>query len=397
MDWKSAQPQAGGAVSIPKRWLSLHYYEALNILFRTENALRVFVYITLKSNQFDNWANTTIQVSDNEQSTISLIAKKRIAQAEGFGYLGYEIKSPLMHLNSGELVRLITSDACWDKFFKPYFKGKKEIIRTKLDEVGTVRNSLAHFRPIKHDDIELIKQNVKHALIGVEECLSEMTKTYDVVATNTKDEWYKNLKTLGTDLCEIQIYQSSNQEWIRIQVTFKSKILKREQWWNEYFAYTVPNLISSAIVKSYKDIQKYVTYVTEFLPYASIGEDLMPSFSKAVSFTFRKDVVTAHAAEIGSDLKSVLLKVQEEVALVEQDNLAKGDLIEITRTSAQLKESGESKAWVSSSDSLKCPFREDDPAEYWGDVGLYHSDFIAGISKYPWMPSSISDKESPFD
>ncbi len=395
MNWKTAQLQTEGAISIPKSWLHLHYYEALNILFRSENALRVFVYISLKNNHFDKWSETTIQSSDNEQSTIMALARKRIAQAEGFGYLGYEIKSPLMHLNSGELVRLITSDACWDKIFKSYFKGKREIIKTKLDEVGTVRNSLAHFRPIKYDDIELIKQNVKHALIGVEECLSEMIQTNNVVPTNTKEDWYKSLKTCGTDLCEIQIFQSNNEKWIRIQITFKSKILKTDTWWAEYMSYTILNLISPAIIKSYESIRKYVTYVTEFIPYAPINNDLTPTFTKTVSFTFRRDVLISKEQDIGADIKNMFLKIQEEVALVEQDNLAKGDLIETARTSAQLNR--QTNSWGTSSETLKCPFREDDPAEYWGDVGLYQSDFITGASKYPWMPSSISEKENPFD
>lgn len=396
MEWKTAQVQSDGSLLVPKRWLYPHYYEALNILFRTENALRVFVYIALKNNYFDKWTDTPLQVSDEEQSTISSLAKKRITQAQGFGYLGYEIKSPLMHLNSGELVRLITSDAHWN-IFKNYFKGKREIIRTKLDEVGTVRNSLAHFRPIKRDDIELIKQNVKHALIGVEECLSAMTQTYNVVPTNTKEDWYRSLKTLGTDLCEIQLYQSNSEEWIRLQITFSSKILIKDQWWGEHISYTVLNLVSPAIIKSYEHIRKYVTYVTEFIPYAKLNDDLMPTFKKAVSFTFSKDVIASNQKEISADIKNVLLKVQEEVALVEQDNLAKGDLVETARTSARLEEADGKKRWVTDSGRLNCPFREDDPAEYWGDVGLYHSDFIAGISKYPWMPSYISEGESPFD
>jgi hypothetical protein len=47
MDWHQAK-QVNEAVQIPDRWLHLHYYEALNILFRFENALRVFVYVILK-------------------------------------------------------------------------------------------------------------------------------------------------------------------------------------------------------------------------------------------------------------------------------------------------------------------------------------------------------------
>jgi hypothetical protein len=72
-------------------------------------------------------------------------------------------------------------------------------------------------------------------------------------------------------------------------------------------------------------------------------------------------------------------------------------LIETARTAARQKESDGKKRWVTDSDGLVCPFGEDDPTEYWGDVGLYHTDFIAGINKYPWMPSNIAEGENPFD
>ena len=196
MDWKSASTK-DGKVSIPDTWLFLHYYEALNILFRMENSLRVFVYVVLKNRFKEKWAETTPQTAEGEQSTITATAARRITQAKGFGYLGYEIASPLMYLNSGELIQIICSETYWS-LFKPFFRGKKEIIKNKLDEIGSVRNALAHFRPLKHDDVELIKQNVKHAFLGIEQCLEEMTQTHRVVPTNTEEQWYKNLITLGS-------------------------------------------------------------------------------------------------------------------------------------------------------------------------------------------------------
>ena len=45
MEWKAAEVQSDGSTKIPERWLHLYYYEALNILFRFENALRLFVYV----------------------------------------------------------------------------------------------------------------------------------------------------------------------------------------------------------------------------------------------------------------------------------------------------------------------------------------------------------------
>ncbi|HWW99085.1 MAG TPA: hypothetical protein VNY74_15370 [Edaphobacter sp.] len=86
MDWKSAKIREDGSVVVPERWLHLHYYEALNILFRMENALRVFVYVVLKNKLREKWTETTLQTIDDEQSSIAVIAAKRIAQAKGHGY-----------------------------------------------------------------------------------------------------------------------------------------------------------------------------------------------------------------------------------------------------------------------------------------------------------------------
>jgi hypothetical protein len=136
MEWKKASfkepTEIGNLYDIPSRRLHIHYYEAFNILFRVENCLRIFVYTVLKNNYFEKWADIQIDEAEAKKESISGIAKKRIRQAQDFGYLGYEILSPLMHLNSGELIRLITSDEYW-KYFSKHFKGRKEIIKNKLD------------------------------------------------------------------------------------------------------------------------------------------------------------------------------------------------------------------------------------------------------------------------
>ncbi len=91
MQWASAERRNDGSIVVPGRWLHLHYYEALNILFRMENALRVFVYVVLKNTYQDSWKYIAIQTSDDDQSTINSLGSMRISQAKGFGYLGYEI------------------------------------------------------------------------------------------------------------------------------------------------------------------------------------------------------------------------------------------------------------------------------------------------------------------
>ena len=170
MRWQNAYRNNEGLLKVPKRWLHVHYYEALNILFRFENSLRVFVYTVLKNEFAEKWLECIVAIGGNDPQMLKTITAKRINQADSFGYIGFDIKAPLMHLTSGELVELITADSYWPKF-KEYFRGNKEIMKNKLLEIGTIRNSLAHFRPIKPEDIEVVKHNSRHTLLGVEECL----------------------------------------------------------------------------------------------------------------------------------------------------------------------------------------------------------------------------------
>lgn len=400
MDWKPATVKADGSVSIPKRWLHLHYYEALNILFRMENALRVFVYVVLKNEFKEKWTETALQVADDEQSTIAAAAAKREAQAKGFGYLGYEISSPLMYLNSGELTRIIFSDAYWE-LFKPFFRGRKEIIRTKLDEIGMVRNGLAHFRPLKYDDIELIKQNIKHAFVGIEECLAEMTQAYRIVPTNSTFEWYETLSKIVSDRCKIGLFQDSSEQWVRIGIHYTCAVLQHFGS-TEYQSFQTTNLVSPAIIASHnKGIEvllSHCTFVTEAVQYPTITSERPPELAKETSIVFRKDALEKHHSKIADELKKILDKIDTETELIEKDNLARGVLIESVRLWATLHKDEENRQWwTAATDALKCEFSENDPTEYWGGLGLYTSDFIAGSRKYPWMPSNISEQESPFE
>jgi hypothetical protein len=396
MDWKSATAKDDGTISIPDRWLYLHYYEALNILFRMENGLRVFVYVVLKNKFKEQWSETALQTADDEQSTIAATAAKRVAQAKGFGYLGYEISSPLMYLNSGELTRIITSDTYWE-LFKPFFRGKKEIIKTKLDEIGTVRNTLAHFRPLKYDDVELIKQNVKHAFVGIEQCLKEMTDTHRVVPTNTDDEWYKNLASVGSTCCKVRLFQNSSEKWLRVEIEYACVPLDRPPP-GGYRGFTVSNLISPAIIKKFPKLACQCTFVTEFIPYAKVTHDNAPDFSKTVSVVFARDTILTNHQEISDQFRRLLIKIETETELIKTDNLARGELIDSARVWAMLRDSSDAKHqwWSVEYEKLKCEFGENDPPEYWGEIGLYTDDFIAASSKYPWMPSPISKEEFPF-
>ena len=394
MEWKQASVIEGG-FSIPKRWVYLMYYEAFNLLFRIENALRVFVYIVLKNQLRDKWADAQV-VGDDEQGTLSSLAKKRMGQAQTFGYLGHSIACPVMHLNSGELARLIVSEAYW-KLFKPYFLGSRDIIKSKLDEIGSIRNSLAHFRPIRADDVDVIKQNSKHVLLGIEQFLNQALAQSDVIPTNTVDDWYKSLKTLGTDQCKFSFQQSSDEHWVRLSMQYACPVIKKDATWREYATYTVLTIRSSAVLTRYPEIANDICYLSESRSYPVMLQDQNAKFAKTLSFVLSRSMLSAQHVSLKRCLEDLLLSISKETELIQQDHLARGDLVHSVPTSASLRKEEQASRWIWNFQRLHTPVVENDPPEYWGSLNFYGwEDFIAATDKYPWMPEPVSIEELPF-
>ena len=51
MNWEDAEKNKDGSVKLPYNWLLLHYYQALTVLFRIENSLRMFVYVVFEGQE----------------------------------------------------------------------------------------------------------------------------------------------------------------------------------------------------------------------------------------------------------------------------------------------------------------------------------------------------------
>ena len=75
MIWRKTTIDDNGNLSIPTSWLKLHYYETLTILFRVENALRLFVYLVLKEHYAEKWQNLEISSDEEAKTTIAATAK----------------------------------------------------------------------------------------------------------------------------------------------------------------------------------------------------------------------------------------------------------------------------------------------------------------------------------
>ena len=393
MNWKEASHKGENLYDLPGDWLKIEYFEAINILFRVENSLRVFVYIILKNEFKDKWKDLSVTSDDSENSTIGAIAKKRITQDKNYAYLGYPLTSPLLYLTSGELIRIITSDNYW-KLFKKYFLGSREIIKNKLDEIGNVRNSLAHFRPVKKGDIELVKQNSIHTLTQIEKTLSDYINCVDIVPTNTENQWYTELITLGIDQCKLNFRQSKNEDWIKLQLCFIPPILKKTEIYLGFRVHTL-NLKTDQLLLNYHRLSKYCISSTEINPTAFLSDVHNHKLIKRIEFTFSRTTLENNYLKIKSDLEDILLKITQEITLITQDNLARGKLIEAITCTYNKHESSEYYNLYAK--QYNTEINENSPVEFWGTLNYVYDGFITSTEKYPWMTVDISeDKDLPF-
>lgn len=372
--------------------MKIEYFEALNILFRVENSLRMFVYIILKNEFNEKWRNLSVTSDDDETSTIGAIAKKRLTQDKNYAYLGFVITSPLLHLTSGELIRIITSDSYW-KHFKQYFPGSREIIKNKLDEIGNVRNSLAHFRPLKKGDIELVKQNSIHTLSIIEKTIKDFVSCSDIVPNNTDEEWYKELITLGIEEVKLSFKQSKNEEWINILLSFKPPILTTKDDWLGYSIRTV-NLRTDNLLINYPDLSKFIISASESKPHSYTKNPENVEIIKEIRLIFSRSCLIKNYSQIKTEIEKILLKITKEIALIKEDNLARGKLIEVVSCRFEKHENDYHSL---KADQFINELNEKTPVEFWGTLTYASKDFITDTDRYPWMPIDISeDKDLPF-
>lgn len=397
MDWTRAQIGENNNVQLPQSWLHLHYFDALNLLFRIENSLRVFVYAVLKTELGARWAEASISSDDSEGGatnpvgTVQTLGKRRLNQAKAFGYLGYVSPSPLLYLSMGELISLIFSDAYW-KFFAPHFVGGKATVKMKLEEINAIRNALAHFRPIKEDDTDVIRQNAKHAMMGIEEFLSELTRCTDIVPTNSEDVWYKELSALGSESLQFQLTQSQKRDWIQVNILFLSPVLSKDETIATWRDYRIVKFDSPAMLREFAALSENLVFMTESQSAYMSAEG--PVYRKSLSFVFSRKILSEKLSDIAAAFKASILKVKSELELLSQDSLARGEFLSVAQFFAWWSEANQQKGtsaqWVLDISGLSVAPGNNDPPEYWGDLGWLGREFITKREKYPWMASTIS-------
>jgi hypothetical protein len=290
-----------------------------------------------------------------------------------------------MYLTTGKLSKLITSDANWE-IFPPYFLGAKAIVSAKLEEIISVRNAFAHFRPIKQDDVETIKQVTKHVLTTTENVLAELVGYMTTVPTNTNEKWYGELSALGTPHCKLTFTQSATERWVRVTLKYMPPILEANEWGPRHFSINTLKLNAPAILLEHPRLAAEIIYLTESA-YAVFRENQKHDISISVSLGFSRQNLINNPDLIKAETEGVLAAIERETDLIRQDNLARGRLISSQSSSALLAEGENYKL---TSGEFASGFKEHDPPEWWGHIHLFNDDFISSVDIFPWMPTQIA-------
>ena len=395
MEWRSAEKDKDGKLEIPKGWLFPHYYDGLTVLFRVENALRLFVYMVLKDRYGSKWKDLEIASDEDAKTSIIALSKRRIEQSKAFGYLSYSIQSPLMHLTSGELARLMTHDSYWP-LFKDYFRAAKNVVTLKLSEIGVIRNALAHFRPVSSNDVEVVKQNAIQMMSVIEDTLIDLIQCGQNVPTNTPDEWYGQLRTLGTDLISLSFNQGIDEKWIRITLRQNIVIVSGtpvpERKWQRY---RVIVLNGPALLQTQRILADRVLFMTDRVPSLQLGTNLLPKGRKELGLTFSRRVLEETYAEIKPVLEETLAQISKETELLKEDQLARGTLVQLRTVNAHREIFENSSFWMIDKNDITSPSPSEELPEYWGEISA-SANFISDSEDYPWMPVKVSEEDFPF-
>jgi len=154
---------------------------------------------------------------------------------------------------------------------------------------------------------------------------------------------------------------------------------------------------TSSILKLFPILQGSLVFLAEELKHPVMKEN-GPKFDKQFKMLFSQELLSRKYKEIKTEIENVLLKISEETNLLEDDNLARGELVQGVTIRSQWKkrEDKDTGWWSFDHDSLLCEVSEDDPPEYWGRLGYIEKDYVTSTEDYPWMSVNVSKSNIPF-
>lgn len=380
---------------MPGSWVHIRYYEAYNILFRFENSLRVLVYSVLKRHKGPDWVNTLV----NDSETINSVCKQRIAQNKKYGYLGQNNSSPMLYLNTGELIYILDDENLW-QCFNRYFSADRSVIVNKLLEINTVRNSFAHFRPVTDQDIGLLKQNISHVFHQACSYFDDLYSIIEPVPSNCEEAWFKSLVAYQYPSSRLSFHESKSGEFVRVTLfipTVELDTLLKE----DYCQVTITKIKIQKLLQSNKRLLNFVIYVNDLLylsgePSGS-NRSLTSNSGTSLYFVFSRSNLSRKHEEISSLIFELGNQIEEDLSILKKDSGSSGKFTVAERQYCSTKSDRNvdrydfsylTKLWSNESNS--------DIVEYWGKYVYSFGDSVTEKSSIPWILGEICPISSGF-
>jgi hypothetical protein len=373
---------------IPIDWVPIEYYEAYNILFRIENVLRLLLFVVLKSHCRDEWENITIGDEGNT-ATIRALARKRREAAQDFGHLGAPSNNPLLFLNGGEIVRLITSEKYWHHF-QECFPANRMNTQLKLFEILSIRNDIAHFRAINSGHIVTLKHNSDQVLQKTAEYLTGVV-CYGLIGrpTSITQAWSADLQRMSQGNVGLAIFPGS-EGWLTLKLHYRQPITSIVDLTNGDKLVMFKRLESLSILKNYKGITSNIVSMQEAVD-EQMDEDNRPYFDDYIDadimFTAHVRTINKHTEEFVGEMNRLVADILSEEST---ENIPDGKQV-LSLGTIHWSE-GLNSLW----NDISQKANESSFPEYWGDYfgrkAFVPEDFISRTRYFPWFAKTVTQR-----
>jgi len=385
--------------------LPLQYYEALNLLFRVENTLRIFVFAVLKASIGEGYGN--LQVGD---STLAGTAKNRRKQEATHGYMSSPAgPNPLMYLTFAELQRLILSKSGWPHLRK-YFPMSQNVLEQHLDAIGVIRNALAHFRPIDGDRIDSVRLRVAEMLPHVESCVLGLLTFTEEVPHTLSEEWFLELAAVQGRYVAIEVRRSGERaatDFVACVLRYRGRVLAR----HAAGEYSVSMLITPAVLGRFDRLKAAVVCGYDEIDVDACSvDDEECVLEKCAVLVLSLRALRENLGGVTADLARLVCEIDEDSELGPGDHarLVRALRVKVRKTEIQTMSWDRNElthepvgpprplwSWDLTGASMTDAIEESSPVEYWtnswkGEWGMVAGNFISHTWRFPWIPADVS-------
>ena len=241
--------------------------------------------------------------------------------------------------------------------------------------------------------MDLVKQNANHTLSKIEDTIIELLNCVNSTPSNTEEDWYKRLSTMGGERYGIEFTQSKDEAWVKLTLVFNLHKINTEPYYDIRRINTL-NIKTDSLLKEYPLLTKYLISVSEIKPSNYIKDITSFDFVKKINLIFNREMLVHEYETIERELKEILLQIDSETDLIARDNLARGRLVESVSVPIYERGTEENRYFVGDIRELVSIVKVDSVAEYWGDLCFAPQDFISDTERYPWINVRISDDKT---